>query len=160
MAVLRYYLNYSNDEDLARGLLILFLPFRYEVKDIHTNDVKQLLADNDALIDRKKSIFEKYKLMSDLISSIQPDELTTNEEDQEDNELDEIETTHIDDIEEFNKWAKMQASKDLSKFKNLTSISDISALRLNISSLNDQQRRLFDDFTERCVSSDVNERPV
>ena len=27
MAVLKYYLNYSNDEDLARGLLILFLPF-------------------------------------------------------------------------------------------------------------------------------------
>ena len=88
------------------------------------------------------------------------DELTSNEDNQEDNELDEIETTHIDFIEEFNKWAKMQASKDLSKFKNLTSISDISALRLNISSLNDQQRRLFDDFTERCVSSDVNERPV
>ena len=32
--------------------------------------------------------------------------------------------------------------------------------RSNISSLNSQQRRLFDDFTERMVSSDVNENPV
>ena len=31
---------------------------------------------------------------------------------------------------------------------------------MNISSLNDQQRRLFDDFTERCISTDVNEKPV
>ena len=48
----------------------------------------------------------------------------------------------------------------MSKFKNLTSVCDINELRLNISSLNHQQRRLFDDFTERCVSSDVNEKPV
>lgn len=32
-AVLRYYLNYDNDEDLARGLLILFKPFRNEMED-------------------------------------------------------------------------------------------------------------------------------
>ena len=31
IAVLRYYLNYSNDEDLARGLLMLFMPFRNEM---------------------------------------------------------------------------------------------------------------------------------
>ena len=45
MAILRYYLNYTNDEDLACGLLILFLPFRDEMKDIHTKDVKQTLFD-------------------------------------------------------------------------------------------------------------------
>ena len=38
-AILRYYLNYSNDEDLARGLLILFKPFRNEMDDIHCKDV-------------------------------------------------------------------------------------------------------------------------
>ena len=37
---------------------------------------------------------------------------------------------------------------------------DVNELRSSISSLNHQQRRLFDDFTERVVSSDVNERPV
>ena len=39
-------------------------------------------------------------------------------------------------------------------------VVDVSGLRSNISSLNYQQRRLFDDFTERCVSTDVNEQPV
>jgi hypothetical protein len=48
------------------------------------------------------------------------------------------------DIEEFNKWAKSQASKDLSKLKNLTNVTDVNELRSNY-----QQRRLFDDFTER-----------
>ena len=32
-------------------------------------------------------------------------------------------------------------------------------MRTSISSLNYQQRRLFDDITERCASHDVNERP-
>ena len=31
---------------------------------------------------------------------------------------------------------------------------------MKISSLNNQQRRLFDDFTERTASTDVNEKPV
>ena len=37
---------------------------------------------------------------------------------------------------------------------------DLNLLRSNISSLNKQQRRLFDDFIERSISDDVNERPV
>ena len=32
--------------------------------------------------------------------------------------------------------------------------------RSRVSSLNNQQRKLFDDITERCISTDVNERPV
>ena len=161
MAVLRYYLNYNNDEDLARGLLILFKPFRDEMQEIHVQDVKQVLAASEDLIERKRSIFEKYKLMTDLISTIQKQvEGTEQNEDVEEDESTEVETTSLKDIDEFNKWAKSQASKDLSQFKNLTNVVDKSQLRSNISSLNDQQRRLFDDFTERCISTDVNEQPV
>ena len=162
MAVLRYYLNYSNDEDLARGLLILFLPFRDELKDIHSHDVKQKLVDFGEIIERKRSIFEKYKTMTDLISTIQPEnEADENKTDDDENEKSkDIETTSLEDIEDFNRWAKQQALKDLSKFKNLTNVCDVNELRSSISSLNHQQRRLFDDFTERVVSSDVNERPV
>ena len=162
MAVLRYYLNYENDEDLARGLLILFMPFRDEMLEIHTQDVKQILFDSSRLIESKRTMFEKYKTMTDLISSIRTDSESNedkNNED-EDDEAVEIETTHLKDIDEFNKWAKSQASKDISKFKNLTNVCDINQLRLQISSLNNQQRRLFDDFTERAVSTDVNENPV
>ena len=70
-AVLRYYLPYDNDEDLARGLLILFLPFRDEMKEIHQNDVTELLSANKDLIQSKRERFEKYQLMNDLINSIQ-----------------------------------------------------------------------------------------
>ena len=34
-ATLRYYLNYDDESILARALLILFLPFRNELLDIH-----------------------------------------------------------------------------------------------------------------------------
>ena len=116
MAVLRFYLNYTNDEDLARGLLILFLPFRDELKDIHSHDVKQKLVDFGEIIERKRSIFEKYKTMTDLISTIQPEnEADENKTDDDENEKSkDIETTSLEDIEDFNRWAKHQASKDLS----------------------------------------------
>ena len=71
-----------------------------------------------------------------------------------------MESTSLEDIEKFNKWAKLQACKELSRFKNLTNICDINEFRLNISSLNYQQRRLFDDFAERCASSDIDEKPI
>ena len=59
--VLRYYLSYDNDEDLARGLLILFFPFRNEYEEIHLDDVKQLLRENLQSIEEKRVLFEKYK---------------------------------------------------------------------------------------------------
>ena len=160
MAVLRYYLNYTNDEDLARGLLVLFLPFQDEMKEIHTQDVKALLSKFEDLIEKKRSMFEKYKLMTDLISTINAEEQDKKREDDDTEEEDEdveLETTSAMDIEEFNKWARNQAEKDLSSFKNLINVADLTELRTKISSLNQQQRRLFDDFTERCISTDVDE---
>ena len=163
-AVLRYYLNYNNDEDLARGLLILFMPFRDEMEEIHRQNVKELLAASEALISEKRNMFEKYKVMTDLIANIQKDELDKNENeknsDEEEDAFEDMETTDERDIEDFNKWARHQASKDLSSLKNLTDLCDPNKLRTNISSLNQQQRRLFDDFSERMVSTDLEEQPV
>ena len=42
----------------------------------------------------------------------------------------------------------------------MINVVDLTDLRTKISSLNQQQRRLFDDFTERCISTDVDEQPV
>ena len=116
MAVLRYYLNYNNDEDLARGLLVLFLPFQDEMKEIHTQDVKALLSNFEELIENKRSMFEKYKLMTDLISTINTEENNQNKNDEDTEEEAEdvdMETTSPMDIEEFNKWAKNQADTSL-----------------------------------------------
>ena len=49
-AVLRYFINYDNDEDMARSLLILFLPFRNEMEEIHNQDVKELLETKKNII--------------------------------------------------------------------------------------------------------------
>ena len=142
---------------MARGLLILFMPFRDEMKDIHSQDVKKLLFDNKKTIHDKRIKFEKYKVMTDLINLVQKEqEKSCNTDDEE--ECEEDETTATEDIIEFNNWAKNQAMKELSKFKNLTDLCDIVDLRSRISSLNDQQRRNFDDFVEITISTDVNEQ--
>ena len=159
-AILRYYLNYSNDEDLARGLLILFLPFRDEMKDIHREDVKNLLSEKSHIVEEKRRKFEKYKVMADLISTIQSDIDKTEPEEEKSESSENIETTNSVDINDFEKWARSQATKDLSKFKDLTGLCDIAELRSRICTLNEQQRRLFDDFTERMASVDSDERPV
>ena len=158
-AVLRYYLNYENDEDLARGLLILFYPFRNEMDDIHRQDVKQLLFDQRSVIEKKRNLFEKYKLMTELISNIQSELSNQDKSDNSQEEDQEVESTCTSDIEDFNRWARDQATKDLSSFKTLTDLCDMNKLRADISTLNSQQRRLFDDFTERMVSTDINEKP-
>ena len=70
-AVLKYNLNYNNDEDFARGLLILFHPFRNEVKDIHERNVNELYDDNKLSIQAIRNIFEKHKVLSDIIYTLQ-----------------------------------------------------------------------------------------
>ena len=110
-AVLRYYLSYDNDEDLARGLLILFLPFRDEMVDIHREDVRELLSENIDIINEKREQFEKYKTMTDLINSIQKeDDQQNNELDDDEDEDQDGETTDPRDIQDIENWAKSQAS--------------------------------------------------
>ena len=100
--------------------------------------------------------------MTDLIATIQPDIENKDNEDQKEplDEFEDIETTDMLDIENFNKLARAEASKELSTFKELTTLSDPMTLRTNISCLNQQQRRIFDDITERMASTDLDENPV
>ena len=160
-AVIRYYLNYSNDEDLARGLLILFMPYRNEMEEIHQHDVKELLSNNRETIEEKREIFEKYRLMTDLVRNIQAkdDKETETENFEKEDIEEELESTERSEIENFNRWAKNQAKNDLKDFKNVINLCDMNTLRMNISSLNSQQRRLFDDVMERMIESDIDERP-
>ena len=52
--ILRYYLTYDNDEDLARGLLILFHPYRNELTEIHENNVTEIYLSHKKEIERKR----------------------------------------------------------------------------------------------------------
>ena len=155
-AVLRYHINYENDEDMARALLILFMPFRDEMKEIHNHDVKKLLFKNQNMIKTKRKRFEKYKVMTDLISKLQKEQEKNIQLDSEE-EFENEETTSEKEIQDFNNWAKTQAKNEISKLKDFINICDVIELRTKISSLNDQQRKLFDDVIERMASSDVDE---
>ena len=129
--------------------------------EIHQKDVKDLLKENYSKIQEQRKIFEKFKLMTELISKIQSDagkDHAVSDSEEEDT-FKEIETTDVSDIERFNKLAKAKATKDLSSLKNLIDMCHPDKLRSDISSLNKQQRKLFDDILERVTSTDVNEQP-
>ena len=88
--------------------------------EIHRQDVKQLLFDNRYLIENKRNLFEKYKQMTELISNIQSeiDKISEqNDEDDDGNGDKETESTSMVDFEDFNKWARNEATKDLANFK-------------------------------------------
>ena len=83
--------------------------------------------------------------MTDLVKNIQAkDNKETEAENFEIEDIEEeVESTERSEIEYFNRWAKNQAKRDLKDFKNVINLCDMSTLRMNISSLNSQQRRLF-----------------
>ena len=150
--VLKYHLNFENDEDFKRGLLILFVPFQNELKDIHEKDVNTLYADNEDIIKERRAIFEKHKVMTDIIDSIERNIKDKNEDNLEDQEEDgfiEEETTTVEELDNFEKWAKKEAKKSLMKYKDLTTLIKVEDLRNIVIKLNEQQRKILDDYCER-----------
>ena len=152
--VLKYYLNFSNDEDLSRGLLILFHPFKNEMKDIHEENVMDLYDKNKQEIERKRNIFEKHKVITDIVSLLSKQQDEYEKDDPIEDEFLDIETTTEEELESFEKWAKSQAQVALNKHKELTTIVKLSNLREIIMQLNGQQRNIFDDFCERLLDED------
>ena len=65
--VIRYFLKYDNEEEYYRALCILFLPFRDEMRDIHSKDVKQLYIKHEKDIEENQQSYERHRTMSELI---------------------------------------------------------------------------------------------
>ena len=154
--ILRYYLNYDNEEDLKRGLLILFSPFVNEMEDIHEKDIDELYSEFEEIIQKKRNIFEKHKVMTEIIESIQK-EIEDKSVDTDENENEEFideETTSKDELADFEIWAKDQAKKSLMKHKDLTTIVEVEDIRKLIMKLNEQQRRILDDSCERLLDGE------
>ena len=162
-AVLRYYLKFDEPEDLARGLLILFLPFRDEIRDIHEQNVMDLLHENKDSIEENCLVYEKNMNLVELIQDIEAmqeegDEgnLEENLEDplREEEELDElIETTSEKDIDKFLKSVKASAKREI-KTNSDVQIPSVVSLREKIILLNVGQRKIYDDICERLM--DIN----
>ena len=158
-AVLRYFINYDEPEEFARGLLILFYPFNNEMADIHDQDVMELLDENKDMIEEKRKSYEKNVNLVSLIKEIEKiqeekggESNDENEEEEEDiAEDDEFETTSEEDITKFINSMKAAARKDV-KSNSDSTIPTIMDLREKIILLNQNQRMIFDDITERIFS--------
>ena len=162
---LRYYLNHKNDEDFCRALCILFLPFRNELTEIHMKNVIALVEEKQATINEKRSKFEKHITMIELIERMENIvENNVLEEDDEDDQNKERyiedETTDAADREEFEKLAKKDAKLLLDNFRaDIDMYLDIKEFRDLISGLNNEQRRVFDDFVERLCDVEEDKQP-
>ena len=161
-AVIRYYLNYEEPEDLARGLLILFVPFRDEFEDIHDKNVLDLVDLNKDLIEEKRNLFEKNVKLIGLIEEIQKLNQEREEEDEdEDPDQDrdlEGETTSEQNIEEFIKSAKANAKSQISSSIDMT-VPTKDTLKERSILLNKGQRKLFQDICERYTCGHISQKP-
>ena len=148
--VIRYFLKYDNEEEYLRALCTLFLPFRNEMNDIHSKDLKQLYKDNEDTIESNRLKYEKHKTLIDVIKEAeeQKEDDADDLEESESPYIDE-ETTHEEDIEDFEKKMKADAQRVLNNFNAGTGLMDEDDYLEVIAKLNDDQRRIFDDFVER-----------
>ena len=156
-AVLRYFLKYTNDEDMYRGLCTLFLPFRNELQDIHCKDVNVLYLENQELIEENRKKYEKHRGMVEIIKKIEESrEMNENDdlenEEKEHDEYIEDETTDASDIAAFEKEAKEKAKKALSLFNQGIEIMPDDTYLNAVKSLNQEQQRIFHDFCERMTN--------
>ena len=154
--VIRYFLRYENDEEYHRALCVLFLPFRDEMAEIHSEDVTEVYKRNQEEIEFVRSKFEKHRNLTDLVADVeknQQNELGDIEEDDEEQGVKLLETTNISDIEKYIEEAQATALKTLESRKPSEKMTDDEYLE-RIASLNPEQRRIFDDLVERLM--DVN----
>ena len=160
-AVLRYYLPLDDSEELARALCILFLPFRNEMSDIHKKDLEKLLAENQEKINKNREKFESNNLVVDMIKRIEEDmeKRKTLESDSEEEDEDEETTPMSLILEEQEKYDKQQAMMNMPKDDTNDNFLDPVELRKQITMLNQQQRRIFDDVIERVIDNDLEEKP-
>ena len=160
-AVLRYFLRHDKEAELARALCILFMPFKNEVAEIHDKDPTDVLAEHGEVINANRSRYESNNLVSEMIDRLERerekgDQETDDEEDEDDLEL---ETTERYQIEEHQaEYDRSQAIASLPKEDESQSMS-ILDLRKLITSLNSQQRQIFDEICERVNEEGYESRP-
>ena len=103
-AVLCYYLKYESEIEMKRGKLILFLPFRREMKEIHDMDIEVLYDSNVEEILANQAKFEfkfEGKSMTDILKEIEERREQEQEEVIPDDEFEE--TTTVEEIKDFEK---------------------------------------------------------
>ena len=162
-AILRYYLKYESDIDMKRGKLILFMPFRHEMRDIHERDIDDLYEKNLSTILENQSKYEfkfQGKSMAEILIEFEENREDIIEGEDADPEL--LETTSAQDLEnfqkDFEKW-KDEGSKGLKTLRQFVDVMDKEEHAKLISDLNSQQRKLHDDLCERDFAIEEEKEP-
>ena len=156
--VIRYYLKYEDENDYHRALCILFLPFRDEMRDIHSKDVILLYKENETFIETVRSHFEKHRK---LVKAI--DEIDEKKEDNPDDSVDgdenfvAEETTTEEELNDFTKFVKNQADNQLRKYNEGKEMMSDENYMTQVNALNKEQRKIFDDFVERIIDQEDTE---
>merc|ERR1712240_111836 len=148
--VIRYFLKYENPEEYLRALCILFLPFRNEMAEIHTQDLEKLYEAKKHIIEKNRQNYERHNTLVDFIAQTEKDkEEDVDELEEEESPYIDDETTAEDEIEDFEKKLKAEAKKTLDNFNAGSDFMEDDEYLEMISKLNQQQRDIFDDFVER-----------
>ena len=147
--VIRYFLKYENEEEYFRALCILLLLFRNEMKEIHSQNIKDLYYANQDKIEANRSKFEKHKTLIDVIEDVEKKDDESDDLEEDISPYIEEETTTENEIEDFEKSLKADAKKMISNFNDGSIEVDEETYLEMIRKLNDGQRKIFDDFVER-----------
>lgn len=118
-AVLRYYLRYDDEVELARGLCVLFYPFRNEMNDVHSHDPLQLYNENKNTIEAKRKKYKHKSKINELIRNIEKGNESKAEGTDNEDYIDEDTTTEderqMHEAEAGATFDKQQAMKNLPK---------------------------------------------
>ena len=154
--VIRYFLKYENETEYYRALCILFLPFRKELRDIHSKDPSLLYTENENAIERVRGHYEKHRKIVEAVANHEnQEENQSHDSDDDDAENEDrfldIETTTAEEMKDFNKYVKAQAQNQINKYNEGKERMNDDTYLSNIASLNSQQRKIFDDYVERVT---------
>jgi hypothetical protein len=163
-AIVRYYLNKQNDEEIMRGLLLLFSPFRDENKEIHDNKTQTLTQLFQNKLETLENMRAQFEPNRDLLVNI----MKAMEEYQTEDNDDPLLNDQMSDNESDTEPKETTSSKDLNHFLNLanapknqykTKIPDRQAVCAKIRQLNVDQRCILDDVIQRLSSTTPENYP-
>ena len=167
-AIIRFRIDQQQQIEQARSLCMLFLPYRNEMQDIHEKDVVDLVAENHVAINDRRGQFinSQYasEIMKKMVEEIEQRDILDDSEDDEDEEEErtqrDIETTNEEDIQKIEKEYEDKARLAIGKEEIIRDMLSLETLLSDIRSLNQQQRKIFDDIIERGASRDIEDNPL
>ena len=165
-AVIRYYLQKNDEYEYVRGLLMLFVPFRNEQKEISEQNVLKIYknitedTERNEKLECQISFYQPYQnLLESVADIIDEDEDSDNDEevdnDTQNGEYSEKfeESTSEGDIEKF--------LQDFNQEKvETTDLMEKGELLRLIRTLNEEQRKILDDLIERLKNTDIKSNPI